>query len=130
MCIRDRLYADDGFLAADGEALPTRQLVVVVLYQEAVAAAPVVLAEHRAGGKVLRLGFAVQLGGDKIAHHADAAVLADDFQLNRGIFYITVGAVKGKALPIRAGHKDIAGVLGLDNALQPLGGAACLHRCV
>ena len=70
---------DNRFLTTDGEPLPCRQLGVVILNKEPMAAAPLILVEHRTGGEILRLGLAVQFSSDKVADHADTAVLTDDF---------------------------------------------------
>ena len=70
---------DDSFLTTDGEPLSCCQSGVVILNKEPVTAAPIILAEHRTGGEILRLCLAVQFSSDKVADHADTAILADDF---------------------------------------------------
>ena len=70
---------DNRFLTTDREPFPCRQLSVVILNKEPVTAAPIILAEHRTGGEILRFCLAVQFSSDKVADHADTAILADDF---------------------------------------------------
>ena len=83
------------FLRADGEGFARFDAAVEVLDEEAVAAAPVILAEGEAGGIILIKHAAVlHLHGHAVAVEADVAILALQADLHGGVAHAAVGSVE------------------------------------